>query len=53
METETMLGNHVTQFGCVQNVQQQAQHRTFEDAERQLLNRGRRTVVENLLRATL
>jgi len=30
-----------------------AQHRTLKDAERQLLNRGRQTVVEDLLRVTL
>jgi len=48
METETILGNHVTQFGCVQDVQQWAQHGTLWNAEYQLLNRGCQTVVKDL-----
>jgi len=35
MEAQTMLGNHVAQFRCVQDVglQQRAQHRSLYDAE--------------------
>ena len=28
MEAQTVLGNHVAQFRCVQDVQQRAQHRS-------------------------
>ena len=33
METQTVLGNYITQFCCVQNVQQRTQHGSLWDAE--------------------
>ena len=53
METQAMLSNHLTQFCCVQNVQQRPQHGTLWNAEWQLLNLGHLTVVEDLLSTTL